>query len=33
MIYIGAVLAAGTPFLLLFGERISEYVRARKEQP
>lgn len=31
MIYIGAVLCAGTVFLLFFGERISARIRARKE--
>lgn len=31
MIYIGPILAAGTVFLLLAGEHISNRIRARKE--
>jgi hypothetical protein len=31
VIYIGIVLAVGTPFLLLAGERISARIRARQE--
>ena len=31
MIYVGIVLAAGAPFLLLFGTRISARIRSRQE--
>lgn len=33
MIHIGPILAAGTVFLLLAGERIAHRIRNRKEQP
>jgi hypothetical protein len=31
VIYAGAVLCSCTPFLLLFGEKVSARIRARKE--
>lgn len=31
MIYIGPILAAGTVFLLLAGEHVSNWINARKE--